>query len=553
GTYMVTFTLPGFAVYRREGIELSTGFTATANAEMRVGALEETVTVTGASPVVDTQNTRSQNVLSRETLDALPTGRTYYGYATLTVGASSAVSGGGQDVGGTVGDAYGFLTIHGSTANDGDTNYDGMSYNNQIGNGGGQSKNFFLNQAAIQEIVVTTAGASAEQPYSGVSINAVPKDGGNRFSTYFFTNDSGKSLQNDNLTDDLRKRFVTSTTQVKKVWDIGGGVGGPIAKDKLWFYTAHRWWGNQSYVPGAYDNQTHGTPVFTRDATKPAFTDFYQRDNSLRLTWQAASKHKLTFSTSYQHSCACNYWIQWGSWEQDATTDYVYNPIVLSQGTWSYPVTSKLLLQAGVSYLYNKLTVTPNNVVTPTDIAITELSTGRQYNAYAAPDLTVAQYGNDEFFNQHNERLSVSYVTGSHAFKVGLTTMQGKESYGLIYVNESLAYQFLRGVPVSLTQYASPSTQEMRVKMNMGLYAQDQWTRKRLRANRGARFDYIKGDGPAQHGPAGRFIGAFDFGKVETLPTYKDVSPRLGLAYDLFGNGRTALKASLGRYVQSVG
>src|SRR5262245_606667 len=175
GTYMVTFTLPGFAVYRREGIELSTGFTATANAEMRVGALEETVTVTGASPVVDTQNTRSQNVLSRETLDALPTGRTYYGYATLTVGASSAVSGGGQDVGGTVGDAYGFLTIHGSTANDGDTNYDGMSYNNQIGNGGGQSKNFFLNQAAIQEIVVTTAGASAEQPYSGVSINAVPK------------------------------------------------------------------------------------------------------------------------------------------------------------------------------------------------------------------------------------------------------------------------------------------------------------------------------------------------------------------------------------------
>jgi hypothetical protein len=553
GTYTVTFTLPGFATYRREGIELSTGFTATANADMKVGALEETVTVTGASPVVDTQNTRSQNVLSRETIDALPTGRTYYGYATLTVGASSAVSGGGQDVGGTVGDAYGFLTIHGSNANDGDANYDGMSFNNQIGNGGGQSKNFFLNQAAIQEIVVTTAGASAEQPFSGVSINAVPKDGGNRFSTYFFTSDTGKSLQNDNLTDDLRQRFVTSTTQVKKVWDIGGGVGGPIAKDKLWFYTAHRWWGNQSYVPGAYDNRTHGSPFFTQDTTKPAFTDFYQRDHSLRLTWQAASKHKLTLSNSYQSSCACNYWIQWGAWEQDATTDYVYSPIVLTQGTWSYPATNKLLFQAGVSYLHNKLTVTPNEVVAPTDIAITELSTGRQYNAYAAADLSVAQYGTDEFFNQHNERFSVSYVTGSHAFKVGLTTMQGEESYGNIYVNESLAYQFLRGVPVSLTQYASPSTQEMRVKMNMGLYAQDQWTLKRLTANVGVRFDYINGNVPAQHRPAGRFIGAFDFGKVENLPNYKDISPRLGAAYDLFGNGRTALKFSLGRYVQSVG
>ena len=118
--------------------------------------------------------------------------------------------------------------------------------------------------------------------------------------------------------------------------------------------------------------------------------------------------------------------------------------------------------------------MTPNAVVSPTDIAITDLSTGRQYNAYATTDLTVAQYSTDEFFNHHNERFSVSYVTGSHAFKVGLTTMQGKESYGLIYVNESLAYQFLRGMPVSLTQYASPPTQDMRVKMNMALYAQEQ-------------------------------------------------------------------------------
>ena len=222
-------------------------------------------------------------MLSRETIDALPTGRTYYGYATLTVGASSAVSGGGQDVGGTAGDAYGFLTIHGSNANDGDVKYDGVSFNNQIGNGGGQSKNYFLNQAAIQEIVVTTAGASAEMPYSGVSINAVPKDGGNRFTGNFFTSDTSKSLQASNLTDELRNRFVTSTTQVKRVWDIGGGLGGPIAKDRLWFYTAHRWWGNQSYVPGAYDNRTHGTPVFTQDTTSPAFTDFYQRDDRPKL------------------------------------------------------------------------------------------------------------------------------------------------------------------------------------------------------------------------------------------------------------------------------
>jgi hypothetical protein len=144
GIYAVTFTLSGFSTLRREGLELTTGFTATVNAEMKVGSLEETLTVTGASPVVDTQNTRTQNVLSRETLDSLPTGRTYYGYATLTVGASSAVSGGGQDVGGTVGDAYGFFTIHGSSSGDGDVNIDGMSINNQIGAGGGSVQLSFL-------------------------------------------------------------------------------------------------------------------------------------------------------------------------------------------------------------------------------------------------------------------------------------------------------------------------------------------------------------------------------------------------------------------------
>jgi hypothetical protein len=553
GTYSVTFTLPGFSTFKREGIELTTGFTATANADMKVGALEETVTVTGASPVVDTQNTRSQNVLSRETIDSLPTSRTYYGFATLTVGASSAVSGGGQDVGGTIGDAYGYMTIHGSSSGDGDVNIDGMSINNQIGAGGGSSKTFFLNQAAIQEVVVTTGGASAEQPYSGVSVNAVPKDGGNKFSVHFLTSDTAKALQADNINDSLRQRFVTAATQVKKVWDIGGGVGGPIANDKLWFYTAHRVWGNQSYVPGAYYPLTRGGLRFAPDRSKPAFTDFYQRDHTVRLTWQAASKHKFTGQTGYQDSCACNYWIQWGVSEQDATVDYKYEPMVLTQGTWSYLATSKLLIQAGAAHLYNRLDVTPSSLTQPTDIAITELSTGRQFNAYAAPTIDIRDYGNNEQLGQHNERFSVSYVTGSQAVKVGLTTMQGRESYELLYVNESLAYQYLNGVPVSLTQYASPSAQDMRVKLAMGIYAQDQWTLKRLTANVGVRFDYLNAYVPAQNRPGGRFIGPLSFPHVDNVPNYKDISPRLGAAYDLFGSGKTAIKGSLGRYTMAVG
>ena len=119
GAYAVTFALTGFSTIKREGVELTAGFTATVNAELPVGALAETVTVSGGSPIVDTHNVRSQNLLTRENVDSLPTFRTIQGFAALTVGATASISGGGQDVGGSLGEAFGHVVIHGSSASDG--------------------------------------------------------------------------------------------------------------------------------------------------------------------------------------------------------------------------------------------------------------------------------------------------------------------------------------------------------------------------------------------------------------------------------------------------
>src|SRR5438874_5804489 len=146
GVYAVTFALPGFSTFKREGVELSTSFTATVNAEMRVGPLEETVTVSGESPVVDVQNAATRNQISREALDTVPTNKTLEAYAALTPGVTMGST--GQDVGGSKGETYVILQIHGTRTGDNKTLIDGFETNDWSG------RVFVPNPTAAQEVSV---------------------------------------------------------------------------------------------------------------------------------------------------------------------------------------------------------------------------------------------------------------------------------------------------------------------------------------------------------------------------------------------------------------
>jgi hypothetical protein len=237
GTYTVSFQLAGFSTVRREGVELTIGFTATVNAELRLGTLEETITVTGSSPIVDIQNVNQIRVVTRELLETIPTGRGYANFATLIPGVNMSNSSLNisQDVGGGTGYNFAFAAIHGGRAMDQQVMVNGMTVTSLTGTGGTRTN---WSDGTAQEYGLQVAAHSAEIAYGGVFANVLPKDGGNRFSGSLFTNFANEDFQADNLDDDLRRAGLTIVNNTKRLFDINPSLGGPIRQDKLWFHLA---------------------------------------------------------------------------------------------------------------------------------------------------------------------------------------------------------------------------------------------------------------------------------------------------------------------------
>src|SRR5882672_7216210 len=333
GSYSVTFTLPGFSTFKREGVELTTSFTATINAEMSAGSLAETVTVLEEAPVVDIQNVRQQTTIARETLDAIPTTKRLGQYASIIPGATYT-NPTFQDVGGNQGEG-GQFGVHGQRGADLSTNVDGMNQNQQA------LGVFSFNSQSFQEVVVETGGMSAEAMSGGIQVNIIQKDGGNRFSGSLSMAYAGPSLQSGNLNDDLRSRGLSTDISIRHTYDNGGAFGGPIKRDRLWFFTAHRWWGASRYIQGSYFNKLQGTLFYEPDLARVARNNEFFQDHSVRLTWQATQKQKLVVSFSHQNNCSCPFGLT-GVGGVNAVKPtpesrglHVYNPQYLPLLSWS--------------------------------------------------------------------------------------------------------------------------------------------------------------------------------------------------------------------------
>jgi hypothetical protein len=534
GTYDVVMTLSGFKTIRRNGVVIEGTFAAQVNGELQVGAVEEAITVTAETPTVDVINTQKQFVANREVLDAIPTPiRNTPARALLIPGTTVTPFVLGQ---------YN-LTVHGSATSDFGMAIDGLRVNNLCGSG--QYSGFYMNDGAIQELSYATGAESAEIQSSGIRVNQVPKDGGNRFSGSFFTHYRGSSLQSDNRSPEVRAAGVLIAGTAYD-WQINPSFGGPLKRDKAWFYLTYKYEDNKIYVPSS--KFSDGSQAF-----RNAMGNY---SGVARVTWAATSKDKIRAYVEKQYNGEFyNGFNTYAVTTPEASTD-AFGRGWIPQVRWTRAHSNKLLLEAGLAYYdqpYEQSCSQSNT--NPTALARLNGSTGLLSGrcGYLIPEYSSTT-------EDYNFLASASYVTGSHAMKFGLTNLWGQNSRTfaeranintLIVVNTVVPGTTIPLIdfPFQVAVYNTPTTGIQNVNSDLGIFGQDAWTMKRLTLHYGARFEHFNASVPAESSPASTWIGARNFPEIPNLPNWNDWAVRLAAAYDLSGDGKTAIKANAGKYV----
>jgi len=551
GDYTVTFTLTGFSTVMREGISLQGSLTATVNADLRVGALEETITVTGDTPVVDVQSVQQQRVLGKDVIDTLPTGRTTTNLAVLIPGMvlATTFSGESQDVGGNTGDVMQALSIHGGRGGDLRRMVDGLSMQSF----GPDSSAFSPNSGMIQEVAVDVAAGSAEQSTGGVRVNIIPREGGNQFTGSFYATGTGDGLQSDNIDQELRDRGLISASKVKSNFEVNPTFGGPLVRDRLWFFTSGRVSQVNNYIGGALRNANAGDPNSFTYAADPNFQgsrDSEWKSVNGRLTWQADSKNKLSVFMDAQTRCSCIDTRALTSPESSANFEFPWKRLVTV--TYTAPFTNRILIDAGFAHKPEDWGYfEPEGGNDPAAlVGVNDLASGIFYRGPRGYFGTSMRFRSELMDNSW--RAAVSYITGAHALKFGYQDHAGRmHNFYQVPVAGDLSYTFNSGSPVQITQ-RSPYEAQTHVH-DGGIYAQDRWTIDRLTANVGLRWDFYRTSYPTQTLGPNEFTPNRNVTfQGAAVASFNDLTPKLGVAYDLFGNGRTALKASYSRYVQQM-
>jgi len=526
GDYTVTFTHEGFRTVRRENVRVESSFTVTINADLAVGQTAQEMTVSDAPPLVDVQNSLSQTEMNRATMDAIPTGRDPFAVGQLIPGVSTAT----PDVGGTGGMQQPTLQVHGSNANDNVFVVDGM----QIQHTGfsGNQTGFYYNDSMMQSITYLTSSLPAEAPVGGIQISMLPKDGGNQFHGSVFGSGATQGMQSDNSNATLVAAGLKARNKIDTVYDLNADLGGPILKNRLWFYTTFRRWGANNFLANTF------TP-----AGAQAIDDNRLTDIALRLTYQIDKNNKV--SASYDRGFKFrghrpNNLISASF--SDPLADVVQKSwmVYMGQVHWTSTVTNRLLIDVGMTYMpvYYNLGFEPG--ATPGTIS--------QYDISTSTILKISPRADTDRGTYTTVSANASYVTGPHNLKTGVQFRKGyfQESFQM---DGDMVQILSNGVPTSVRLYNTPLTHREDVNPDLGWFLQDSWRlNKRMSLNLGIRFDHMAMNIPAQGAPGGAWVPARSFPAENGIVDWNTWSPRIGFAWDVFGNSKTAIKGGISKY-----
>ena len=555
GTYSVTFSLTGFSTVKREGLQINSGLPTTVSAEMKVGSLQETVTVTGETPVVDVQSARRQQTITSEMLTSIPTARAANALLTLI---PSMVQSGGNNVNVQLQPGMVVFGGRGGRSNEGRLQLDGLNTGASVNGGGVSGYTADVQNAA--EITMSPSGGLGENEVGGPAMNIVPRTGGNTFKFYTYASFTGDKLQASNYTPELQAAGLRAAGAQNRLWDVSGSSGGPIVKDRVWYFTTLRHRGNYTDVVGVNYNLNAGDITkwnYVPDTSRPAISESHTPITPLgRVTIQANQRNKFNLFWDEQKSGQN---IAAGgpagpNINSPEVTSYSANEFQrVQQATWTMTATSKLLLEAGIGTYLSDWGGKERPGNNRDLVQITEQCTAGCANNGNTPNLVYHGQASwlTAWIGAHTWRASASYVTGSNTMKFGYQ--------GAYHVDDRLTtwplsntYRFNNGVPNQLTEFLSPLQYKSRVQYN-ALYLQDSFTHNRLTMQGALRFDHSWSFYPEQQiGPTKFLADAIVFPESKGVLGYNDITPRVGIAYDVFGNGKTAVKFNLGRYLEAA-
>jgi hypothetical protein len=541
GVYKLTFALPGFGTVVKDDIRIGIGFTGVVNTTMAVQSRQEEVTVTGESPVVDTTATRVQTNFDKSMLDSLPNARDMWSLLAET----PAVSLNRFDVGGST---AGTQTTYIAYGNGGQNRplIEGINTTE-----GTSAAGFYFDYGSFDEVIIGTAGNSAEMPSGGVLTNFIGKSGGNQFSGEVYFEYENRNIQGKNISEDqLARGFANIPKNVIQQLNLkrdeantlldyknlNASVGGPVMKDKLWFWAGYLRQQNVVYQP-ASGAILDGTEFLTKLVNYTG-----------KITYQMTSKDKLIG------------YLQWGTKFQPFRTDAVVSgpqhltkDSTLNQespswvGKLEYNRTfgsrGFLELRAG-EFGYNFGLVGNSNDPRRED----------------QTTLLVTGGGRDWELDRRRKQVHGAYtfyvdqmLGGNHQFKVGGEVQHetGRTRWKQYYA-DNVVQIFDNGAALAV-RLGLPVDSWNGLR-NYGLFVNDSYSRGRVTVNLGLRYDRYRVFLPEQDRAASRFSPqAVHFDAIDNLKTFNHLAPRVGAIYDLTGDGKTVLKANYGRYYFNPG